>query len=151
MNTLKTEKIDATMQARQALLLKREIDAQLNELVQKAQAAIDDTAVADKGSKMERSQFDNVLAVATETGSVEVVKNFICYQMGRRDGLGWRHNSFGLRVVEDIDDWLKESAQQIAEVTGASSDVAWMELVRLYLGCMRRWFVYKRWKAEGGQ
>jgi hypothetical protein len=136
---------------RRSLQFKRAVDSRLNELVLRAQVVVDDTKVAERGSKMERSQFDNVLAVATETGSVEVVKNFIRYQIGRRDGMGWRHNRFGLLVVQDMDDWLKEQATAIAKATGVREGQAWMELVRQYLGYMRRWFVYRRWEAEGGQ
>jgi len=105
-----TTEIDLT-EVQRALHLKREIDRRLNALVKEACQTVDDTSVAGRDSKMERSQFDNVLAVATETESVEVIKNFIRYQIGRRDGLGWRHGGFGLKVVEDLDR-LRDVAQK---------------------------------------
>ena len=108
MSTANTE----AQQIKQALALKRAVDQRLNALVEKACGRVDACAVADTNSGLERSQFDNVLGVATESGSVEVVKNFIRYQIGRKDGAGWRHGGFGLGLIEDVDTWLRPQAKR---------------------------------------
>ncbi|HIQ05560.1 MAG TPA: hypothetical protein EYH31_07660 [Anaerolineae bacterium] len=148
---------ETTMMVKRDLLLRREIDDRLDELVTKAQGLIDQKRVASRASRLEKRQFDNVLSVATETGSVEVVKNFIKYQVGRPGavGEGWRHNGFGEAVVEEIDGWLHEQAEAISHKLLADAAVPtkeiWIELVRLYLGYMRRWFVYRAREREGGR
>ncbi len=136
-------------QIKQALALKRAVDQRLNALVEKACGRVDVCAVADSNSSLERSQFDNVLAVATESGSVEVVKNFIRYQIGRKDGTGWRHGGFGLGLIEDVDSWLSQQATEIAVAAGVPQDAAWVELLRLYVGYMRRHWVFRRWEKKG--
>jgi len=141
-----------TQQIKQTLALKRAIDRRLNEVVRKATALVARTGVADASSKMQKNQFDNVLAVAEETGSVEVVKNFIRYQIGRKEGLGWRHGGVGLELIKEID-WLEEQAKSI--VTDHPNDKidqdgAWMELVRLYIGYLRRDWVFQR-AQKGGE
>jgi hypothetical protein len=146
---MSTTNIEAQQQIKQTLALKRALDQRLNGLVEKACGRVDACAVADSNSKLERSQFDNVLAVATESGSVEVVKNFIRYQIGRKDGEGWRHGSFGLGVVEDIDKLLLPQAKELAQTTQVAKDVVWMDLLRLYVGYMRRHWVFRRWEKKG--
>lgn len=147
------------IEAKRDLLLRKAIDDRLDDLVQKAQGLVDDKGVAARQSRLKKKQFDNVLGVATETGSVEVVKNFIRYQIGRAGGQGWRYSKkkgeegFGLAVVAEIDGWLKGTAGEIAEeltkhgVTVPLQEV-WRDLVRLYLGYMRRWFVFRHWEEE---
>ena len=149
MTTATTEEMQVI---KQTLAMKRAIDRRLNELVRRATELVSSTGIADKASEMEKSQFGNVLAVATETGSVEVVKNFIRYQIGRKNGLGWRHGSFGLRLIAEIDGWLAQQAKAIAETHTQEQiqlDVAWMELVRLYIGYLRRDWSYQRWQKSG--
>jgi len=150
---------EMTTVVKRDLLLRRAIDACLDELVTRAQDLIDQKRVASRASRLEKKQFDNVLSVATETGSVEVVKNFIKYQIGRPGavGEGWRHNGFGEAVVQQIDTDLRKMAKEITEELKRDHGVivpsrqAWIELVRLYLGYMRRWFVYRAREREGGR
>jgi hypothetical protein len=151
---------EMTMMVRRDLLLRQAIDDCLDELVTKAQGLIDQKRVASRASRLEKRQFDNVLSVATETGSVEVVKNFIKYQIGRAGavGEGWRHNDFGEAVVQQIDADLRKMAKKITEELKRDHGVtvpsrqAWIRLVRLYLGYMRRWFVYRASRErEGGR
>jgi len=135
---------------RQSLALKRAIDQRLNELVRRATALIAETTIANTDD-MKLSQFGNVLAVATETGSVEVVKNFIRYQIGRKEGKGWQHGGFGQRLVDDIDGWLAEQAKAIEAEHPAGDlqkDTVWMELVRLYIGYLRRDWVFHHAQYE---
>jgi len=136
---------------RQMLALKRAIDQRLNPLVRRATNLVTNSQIAATSNKMQKNQFDNVLAVATETGSVEVVKNFIRYQIGRKDDRGWRDGGFGLGLVGEIDGWLAEQAQEIGRAQeGVDADVAWIELVRLYIGYLRRDWVFQRSIASTG-
>lgn len=150
MTTATSEELNETQQemqtVRQTLALKRAVDQRLNELVRQATELVATTGIATT-EDMRLSQFGNVLAVATETGSVEVVKNFVRYQIGRKDGRGWRHGDFGLHLISRIDGWLAEQAQSMA-TDGIPYDTAWMELVRLYIGYLRRDWVFQRAQIE---
>jgi len=66
-------------------------------------AANADAALLE-GSGIDKNQIRNVLNVAEESHSLAVVANFIRYQLGRsQTGPAWRHNGFGLRVIERIE------------------------------------------------
>jgi hypothetical protein len=101
---------------------------------------------------MRENQIRNVLNVAVETRSVEVVVNFIRYQMGRSSqGKTWLYNGFGQQVIADIEGPVGEAAKQVAkEVAEAVSDTdakaicrdAHLALTRLYLGYLNRCFYY---------
>ena len=105
---------------------------------------------ASKCEKLEKNQIRNVLNVAEESHSLAVVTNFIRYQMGRSGtGPAWRHNGFGLRVVEQIESLMgvvhRRAEQGLAELPdlpeGAREQVRY-ELMRYYLGYLNRAFVY---------
>lgn len=114
------------------------------------QAANRDAALLE-GSRMEKSQLQNVLNVAEESRNLAVVANFIRYQIGRaRIGDIWRHNDFGESVVQQILDpdgiierqarkVLSESADTLLETF---SDQLRFEFLRYYLGYLQRAFVY---------
>ena len=135
---------------RRELEINRAIDDRLNELLRQMQKLLDDSRIWD--SKMELSQIQNLLAVAYETNSVEVVKNFIRYQIGR-DGGGnsWRRRvgtgpTFGEQIVAELDR-LQPIAATIVPQSGSSDaevNQTWMKLTRLYLGYLRRYFYYKK-------
>src|SRR5919199_1339781 len=63
------------------------------------------TAPAQTGHTVElrEAQLRNALAVASETPSSEVLKNWIRYQIGRPDGRGWRQNGFGEAIIEQLE------------------------------------------------
>ncbi|MDJ0798943.1 MAG: hypothetical protein QNJ51_19340 [Calothrix sp. MO_167.B12] len=69
----------------------------------------------------EKSPFRNVLSVATESGSsVEVVKNFIKYQVGRKGSSDiWKlkkeQELFAAAVISDIEILLNEDTEEIIE------------------------------------
>jgi len=145
---------------RRELRINREIDGSMNELLVEMQRFVDNTRIWE--SRMEVHQMTNLVAVASETGSVEVVKNFIRYQIGRdtrNENWRWRVGSvknFGEQLVDKLDE-LREMAEGI--VAGASNpsadeqdvDRIWMTLCRAYLGHLSRYFYYKKKTAEGGR
>lgn len=108
---------------------------------------------------LEKNQIRNVLNVAEESQSVQVVANFIRYQIGRSGtGKGWQHKGFGLQVVKDITepnepvrkalDALLAGLQEIVPVTPELRARAHVELMRHYLGYLNRSFTYAISKAD---
>lgn len=142
---------------RTRLALENAIDRRLDELLRAAGRQVyllrDDRA-------MRENQIRNVLDVAMSKPSIDVVTNFIRYQMGRSGGnQAWLHNNFGQKVVEEIEKGIVPRlaagvADEVCrEVQEADRDEvareARLRLVRLYLGYLNRWFYYgfktKRW------
>jgi hypothetical protein len=130
----------------------------MNDLLAGMTKFVDETRIWE--SRMEEHQMNNVIGVTQETSSVEVVKNFIRYQIGRdvrNENWRWRVGSvknFGEQLVDKLDE-LHDLATGI--VAGASNPSApprdvnrvWMRLTRAYLGHLSRYFVYhKRTKEE---
>ncbi|NES19151.1 MAG: hypothetical protein F6K41_09510 [Symploca sp. SIO3E6] len=111
-----------------------------DDLVLWIQAALDDT----KYGNLEESQFRNLVRVADTTDSVEVIKNFIRYQVGRDRKWGRGKDSLAERIVQDIDVNIKKSAQIIAECSQIDFKPIWIELIRRYLGYGSRYLKYLR-------
>ena len=142
-----------TKTLRRELRINRELDNSMNELLAGMKKFVDDTHIWE--SRMEEHQMNNVVAVAQETNSVEVVKNYIRYQVGRdvrNDNWRWRVGSiknFGEQLVDKLDE-LHDLATGI--VAGASNpsapprdvDRVWVTLTRAYLGQLNRYFVYNK-------
>ncbi|HLB49396.1 MAG TPA: hypothetical protein VJL59_20485 [Anaerolineales bacterium] len=132
------------------LRISREVDGSLNSILADMQKLMDDTRIHESG--MEVHQMANLVAVAQETDSVEVVKHYIRYQLGRdsqNKTWRWRLGSgknFGEQLVDRLDG-LRDRAQLIvSEAKGdrPAEDRTWMTLTRLYIGHMRRYFVYRK-------
>jgi len=117
-----------------------------------------------KKSGMQKSQLDNVVAVAAEAQCVDVITNFVRYQIGRLSP--WRYKGFGLQVIKDIEEEqgpvvqaakrvAAEVAERLREAKYEADEKelcreAHLELTRLYLGYLTRCFVYgyetEKWK-----
>jgi hypothetical protein len=107
-----------------------------------------------KGARMEKNQIRNVLNVADESRSLAVVTNFIRYQLGRsQTGPAWRHNGFGLRVIEQIEARqgivarqmervLKQARERVGDISAEKADEVRYDLTRHYLGYLHRAFYY---------
>lgn len=138
------------MQRRMAI--QRGVEQAINEMIRDMRELVDSSQVVQ--SRMEKHQIGNVLAVALETPSVELVKNFILYQVGRDTrGDSWRRKRFGDQLADRLEN-LKETAESIArevhsrlglsEPTKQEIEAVWTELVRQYLGQLNRYFYYKK-------
>lgn len=101
--------------------------------------ALDKTSYGD----LEESQFRNLVRVATTTDSAEVIKNFIRYQVGRDKKWGRGKGSLAEKIIEDIDNSIKNIAQEIATSCKTDSRSIWLELIRLYLGYGARHLKFK--------
>ncbi|MES4787448.1 MAG: hypothetical protein C4294_18425 [Nitrospiraceae bacterium] len=91
---------------------------------------------------LQRAQLSNFQNLAAASDSVEVIKLFVRYQMGRREGEGWKFTKgdaprFGDQVIEHIDE-LERWAQEISPSEHKSTHL-W--LIRLYSGFLVRWYV----------
>lgn len=102
--------------------------------------ALDKTSYGD----LEESQFRNLLRVADTTDSAEVIKNFICYQVGRDKKWGRGKGSLAEKIIEDIDNNIRKAAQIIGEYCDADFKPIWLELIRRYLGYGARHLKFKR-------
>ena len=150
-------KKEATKQAerervRRRMAIQQGIEQAMNGIVRRMRDLVDGTDVVR--SRMEKHQIGNVLAVSLETGSVELVKNFVLYQAGRDvSGTSWRKSAFGEKLVEELDS-LREGAESIArevsrqlrtgEPTAKEIDEVWIEMTRQYLGQLNRYFYYRK-------
>ncbi|HIP97652.1 MAG TPA: hypothetical protein EYH32_10610 [Anaerolineae bacterium] len=139
------------------LTLQANIRRQMDAIVRAANA----DAARLKESGMDKNQIRNVLNVAEESHSLAVVTNFIRYQLGRsQTGPAWRHNGFGMQVIEQIESptgivhrqaeqVLKALRDQYADLPENVADRVRYELMRHYLGYLNRAFVYgketKQW------
>lgn len=142
---------DKAIRLRQQMILNREIERCLDELIR---AAGEKACLLSDDKAMRESQLRNVLSVAVAHPlSHLTVSNFIYYQIGRSGvGHAWMHNNFGKQVVKDIQDAdgiVSKLANQVADavhnaVTEANRDEvrqdARGQLLRLYLGYLNRWF-----------
>lgn len=143
--------MSTTMQ--RELKINQAIDAQLNSILRKMQTLLETSRIWE--SKMEVGQVQNLLAVAQETDSVEVVKNFIRYQIGRdTTGSAWRRRVgtgpvFGEQIITELDK-LEGIARTLVPQDAADLEIerTWMKMTRLYLGYLRRYFYYKKRGAE---
>jgi len=132
------------------------IRQQIDAIVRAANA---DAALLE-GARMEKNQIRNVLNVAEESRSLAVVANFIRYQLGRsQTGPAWRHNGFGMQVIEQIESptgivhrqaeqVLKALRDQYADLPENVADQVRYELMRHYLGYLNRAFVYGNSKLK---
>jgi hypothetical protein len=137
---------------RTQLALKQEIDRRLDELVREAGKSVhllhDDRA-------MRENQLRNVVDVAMSTQSLDVVTNFIRYQMGRSGGnQAWRHSDFGHKVIQALEGREAIVQRLTNEVTASVyaavpesnratiRQEAQLRLMRFYLGYLNRWFYY---------
>lgn len=117
-------------------------------LVTAIQSALDKKSYGD----LEESQFRNLVRVSDTTESTEVIKNFLRYQVGRDKKWGRGKDSLAVQIVDDIDNTLKNIANEIAqksiadETKPSTDDIQsiWLELTRRYLGYGARYLKYKR-------
>jgi hypothetical protein len=150
MSEIETTKQAEREAVRRRMAIQQGVEDFTNEVVRRMRRLVDSSDI----SEMEKHQIGNVLAVALETHSVELVKNFILYQVGRDVSVkNWRRGNFGEKLVKELDN-LHEQAESVAlQVsrqlrTGKSEerdvDEVWIEMARQYLGQLNRYFYYRK-------
>jgi hypothetical protein len=156
MNDNKTDQAPHTEDAermRRELALTYAINQQLDPLVRLASTRV---CTLTKETELEESQVRNVLNVAQESRSIEVVVNFIRYQIGRKGSTwGKQAHDIGHGVIRDIQEQVSTLAdhvvahlreQQIHNPEELRGE-AYERLMLLYLGYLNRTFYYGK-KAE---
>jgi len=144
------------LQAR--LLTRQQVATKANDLVRKSRTLVNETEVFK--SDMDNTQLSNLLGVALDADGVEVIINYIRYQVGRDDGekppKSWGRNQFGQRLVQRLNN-LRDEAEVLAqnvlsqleapegEVDQATlTDQIWLELARETVGQLHRYFVFRK-------
>ncbi len=148
------------IEVQRELLLRYGIEQHVSTLIKKGAEAVR-TLRPQSGqqSPMEESQLRNLLNVALETSSVDVITNFIRYQIGRSPNIwGSKEKDFGPTLIRDIETGnVLKAAEQItedmrgqvsAEHLGDVSQRAYLRLTRLYLGYAMRVFYYCKKREE---
>jgi hypothetical protein len=139
-------------QLRRQMAIQHQAELEMNSLIQRMAGLVDKSKVAE--SRMEKHQIKNLLGVALDTRSVEVVKHYILYQVGRDvSGASWRRDDFGKELVKAIES-LKTDAERITRLvhdglklpapSQPEIDETWMALVRAFLGQFNRYFYYRK-------
>lgn len=110
--------LDIFLREQLALRLEREISNQMDDVIgNKVKLISQEFSIASKDKK---SPFRNVLAVATDSiSSLEVIKNYIRYQVGRKESSPiWKTSKdseiFAKAVVNDLQN-LSQDAQEIVQ------------------------------------
>ncbi len=154
---LSTAKKATRERVRRRMAIQHAVEQFTNEIIRRMRELVDETDVVN--SRMEKHQIGNLLSVALETPSVELVKNFIRYQIGRDvSRTSWRKNDFGEKLVQALDQ-LRDDAEVMARDRSIAShlgdkvqdqdiDELWIEMTRQYLGQLNRYFYYKKEAAR---
>ena len=137
---------------RRRMAIQQGVEGFTNEIVRRMRRLVDSTDVVS--SRMEKHQIGNVLAVALETPSVELVKNFILYQVGRDvSGTSWRKANFGEKLAAELDALHMEAESaalqfgrqpRSGEPEAGDVDEVWIKMARQYLGQLNRYFYYRK-------
>lgn len=143
------------------LLIADEVDKFMNTLVPDAQKTVRGLFDTQPSHNMERHQLTNLVSATLETDSVEVVRAFVQYQIGRDEKRrNWRAGDppFGEQVLKWLDEYRKQAQGLVnkvahlleAEPADKKSKVeqVWMMLARRFAGHLERAFVYEKYRAE---
>jgi hypothetical protein len=138
-----------------ALRLEAAIDQHIGAIVTAADLAvkevIDVARTADKHKDIGRSQFRNVLAVASAAPHPAVITSFIRYQMGRKDTQKvWKDTGLGAKVIALIENDLAAAAAAAVRSAGVGDPVeVQVRMARLLLGFADRRFVFENSEKDG--
>jgi len=123
--------------------LKQKVDERLDDLIGMARGLVKSTRIYEKVEErkpktVEESQIRNILSMASAVDSVKALETFIQYQMGR----GKIPKDFGDKLIENIYEF-KEWASEFTDNVLQQKQI-WLYLIRLYLGYLNMYFVYKK-------
>lgn len=111
------EILDPSLQEQLELRIERQISYQMDAIIEKVNKIAKKFSIASKDKK---SPFKNVLAVATDSSSsLEVIKNYIRYQIGRKDSSPiWKslneQEKFAMALVKELEN-LNEDVKKILQ------------------------------------
>jgi len=152
-----------TNEALWRLLIADEVDKFMNKLVPDAQRVVKGLFDTQPSHNMERHQLSNLVSATLETDSVEVVRAFVQYQIGRdnpRQPRNWGAGDppFGEEVLRWLDGYRNQAQGLVNKVAHlleaepadkkARVEQVWMMLARRFAGHLERAFVYEKYRAE---
>jgi len=111
------EILDLSLEEQLELRIEREISNQMDEIIKNVNILAKKFSIDSKDKK---SPFKNVLAVATDaSSSLEVIKNYIRYQVGRKDASPiWKscneQELFAMALVKELEN-LNEDVKKILQ------------------------------------
>ena len=123
--------------------LRKEIEKRDSRLIEKVKALVDIFFQKKEEIGLEESQIRNLLDVAQKTESVEKVKLFIMYQIGRhKEKIG----DLGEPLISYIDKELKREAEDIQRrIKGAPPlEEIWAKLVARLFGFLYWYYYFKK-------
>ncbi len=135
---------------RRDLLLEQAVAKRENDLVRLATQVVL-TLPEMRQNRLEESQLRNLAAAARDTASVEVIANFIRYQIARApNNWGVGANEFGHTIIQHLYGPIREqaaaAAQQVGHALGQTLaglyDDAYIALIRQYIGYLNRAFYF---------
>ena len=128
----------------EAIKMEKAIDGYKSKLVKEAEDIIQNKQISEKDG-LKESQFRNLMNVATQTQSVDVVTNFIKYQIGRsKKSKEWQFHNFGEELIKIINS-LQDKA---CNIYPDNKNETWIKITRLLIGFMIRYFKYKKCDKE---
>lgn len=127
------------------------IDRYTEEIVNMAEETLKQTRLEQLSESLGNSQLSNLLGVTLETNSVAVIRNWVQYQMGRRETLrAWKDTGLGNEVISAIEKLSRyaRDAAHLAHNNPEPADLLAMHvtMIRLYAGYLKRWYI-----AKGGK
>ncbi|MBX5490438.1 MAG: hypothetical protein IRZ14_04710 [Chloroflexi bacterium] len=137
-----------------ALRVRRALEARLDRVVTLARELLASTLFArgdDHRGTFREAQLRNAVVVAGSTESLEAIKSWVRYQVGREAGRGgWRHRDFGEALVRQIEQELAALASEIATTADAAEvqPAIHVALTRQYLGYLHRHFVFAEMERQ---
>lgn len=120
--------------------LLRKIEDNLDCIVEKVEKLVEETQIAN--SELEEHQLRNIENMANSTDSIEALKLFIRYQIGRKKE--WSYRDFGNKLISTIENDIKQLAQKIIKEDKGCFKAVYLRLIRLYIGFLVRSFIAKR-------
>lgn len=153
-----------TVALQRRLLTQDWVDRSMNELIPSIRDTAEKAKIGDRACELSPAQMSNLVGVAGDTKSVQVVISYIQYQVGRdRTGKSWRWQGFGETLFKELKG-LEGRAKGIVSTVSttinsplegdtlkAEVDRVWMDLTRHYLGHLRRYFMYRKPERGGGR
>lgn len=142
--------------------LRRELAQIEGELADKAREFVEDCKIYIDEADMEENQIRNLIQLSEDTRSLEAIKSFIRYQIGRssekkkwrftsHDKLEYDNIGFGEALILEISRlWGDNSAmiQELSEETDIKKSEIFWNIVKLYLGYMSWFFISQKKNSD---
>jgi hypothetical protein len=146
------------VQLRARLLTRQQVATKANDLARQSRKLMDDVQVFESDD-MDKTQLSTLLGVALDADGVDVIVNYIYYQVGRDDKRRkWGYKQFGQKLIERLNELKAEAGvlaqnvlSQLPEGEVDEETLAediWLALTREAIGQLHRYFVFRKTERE---